>query len=263
MSFILEALKKSEQQRQQQATPAKKVQKRTLSLHANSSGRSLSPWFVAGLLPLMLLGGWWYFTQADTSPTAAPVVVQSSNPAAPQAVAAPAPAVKVAPTAVLQQEDAEPIPAAQSAPPQAAINVEPSPVPRVLGSSKTAQPAPLQGKIFSTADRKIQTIDAPVETFAMSQPEPQPLDEEVFSPSSTGLPLYSELSGELRGRMPAINMSMHFYNQEPNRRLVRINDLLLHEGDWVARDLQLVEITGDGATLDFLGKTFILPRNRR
>ncbi len=37
MSFILEALKKSEQQRQQQATPAKKVHKRTLSLHANSS----------------------------------------------------------------------------------------------------------------------------------------------------------------------------------------------------------------------------------
>ena len=121
----------------------------------------------------------------------------------------------------------------------------------------------LQGKIFSTADRKIQTIDAPVETLVISQPEPQPFAEEELYPSSTRLPLYSELPGGLRGRMPAINMNMHFYNKEPNRRLVRINDLLLHEGDWVARDLQLVEISGDGATLDFLGKTFILPRNRR
>jgi hypothetical protein len=66
MSFILEALKKSEQQRQQQATPAKKVNRRTLSLQASPSGRRL-PWLVAGLLPLLLLCGWWYFAQTDKS----------------------------------------------------------------------------------------------------------------------------------------------------------------------------------------------------
>jgi general secretion pathway protein B len=262
MSFILEALKKSEQQRQQQATPAKKVNKRTLSLQASPSGRRF-PWIVAGLLPLILLCGWWYFVQTDKSQTAPQMVVQSTSPVPPQAVATPDTAVKVTTTEILQQEVEEANPAMQSAPPQATIAVESSPVPRALGSPKTTQPAPLQGKIFSTADRKIQTIDAPVETLVISQPEPQPFAEEELYPSSTRLPLYSELPGGLRGRMPAINMNMHFYNKEPNRRLVRINDLLLHEGDWVARDLQLVEISGDGATLDFLGKTFILPRNRR
>lgn len=232
MSFILEALKKSEQQRQLQDKPVKKVNKRTLSLHENPSGRLL-PWFVAGLLPLMLLFGWWYYAQADKSQTALPLDVQLTNPA--------------------------PL----STPPQATIPVEPAPVPRALGTPKTPQTTPLQGNFFSTADRKIQTIEAHVEPLVMSQAEAQLLPEEELYPASTRLPLYAELSGELRGRMPAINMSMHFYNKEPNRRLVRINDLLLHEGDWVARDLQLAEITVDGITLDFLGKIFTLPRNRR
>ena len=50
MSFILEALKKSEQQRQQQNSPSKKVHKRILSLQASPSGSRLSPWLVSGLL---------------------------------------------------------------------------------------------------------------------------------------------------------------------------------------------------------------------
>ena len=58
-------------------------------------------------------------------------------------------------------------------------------------------------------------------------------------------------------------MSMHFYNKGPHRRLVRINDLLLQEGHWVDRDLQLVEITATGATLDFLGKPFEMRIARR
>jgi general secretion pathway protein B len=262
MSFILDALKKSEQQRQQQTTPVKSVNKRTLSLQASPSGRRI-PWLLVGLLPLILLCGWWYFAQTDESQSAPPVNVQSTSPVPPQTTAKAETAAQATPTEILQQEVAETAPALQSTPPQATIPVEPSPVPRALGSPNTTETTPFQGKVFSTADRKIQTIEAPVETLVISQPEPQPLAEEELYPASTRLPLYAELSGEMRGRMPAINMSMHFYNKEPNRRLVRINDVLLHEGDWVAGDLKLAEITVDGVTLDFLGKTFTLPRNRR
>ncbi len=261
MSFILEALKKSEQQRQQQTTPAKTVHKRTLSLKASSSGRRRFPWLVSGLLFLILLCGWWYYAQ--TSQSAAPEVSQSTAPAPPQIVATPEAEVKVTPPESLPQEPTETALKAQSDLPQLAITVEPSPVPRALGLPKTTQPDPLpQREPFATTERNLQTIDPPVETLVVSQPEPVPGEQE-FSPSSGRLPLYAELSGELRGRMPAINMSMHFYNKESGRRLVRINDLLLHEGDWVTRDLQLVEINGDGVTLDFLGKMFSLPRNRR
>jgi general secretion pathway protein B len=63
--------------------------------------------------------------------------------------------------------------------------------------------------------------------------------------------------------MSPLAMSMHFYNSEPNRRLVRINDQLLREGDWVSRDLELVEIAPNGVILDFLGTSFELPASKR
>lgn len=78
----------------------------------------------------------------------------------------------------------------------------------------------------------------------------------LLEPTSAQLPLYLDMSWELRDRIPRLTMSMHFYTTNPDRRLVRINNYLLHEGDWVNPDLQVVEITPTGATLDFLGKFF-------
>ena len=263
MSFILEALKKSEQQRQQQNSPSKKVHKRILSLQASPSGSRLFPWLVSVLLSLILFGGWWYYTQTDASQTSPSEVIQSTNSAQTQKVATSDTATKAPTAEVLQPEIAKTAPETTSAAPQPAITVESAPVPRSLGSPTTTRPAPLSGRIFSTADRKIQTIEAPVKTVVIAQPEPQELNEESFNPASTRLPVYSDLSSELRNRIAPVRMSMHFYNKDPDRRLVRINDRLLHEGDWVNRELQLVEITGTGATLDFLGKSFEMRSARR
>jgi general secretion pathway protein B len=63
--------------------------------------------------------------------------------------------------------------------------------------------------------------------------------------------------------MPRLTMSMHFYTTNPDRRLVRINNHLLHEDDWVNRDLQVIEITPTGATLDFMGKLFNMQNSSR
>ena len=280
MSFILEALKKSEQQRQQKNPPSKKGHKRILSLQASPSGSRLFPWLVFGLLSLIVFSGWWYYSQTDATQTSPSEVIQSTNSAHTQKVATSDtetnnptaannptetndPMETNAPTPeVLQPEIAKTAPQTASAAPQPAITVEPAPVPRSLGSPTTTQTAPLSGRIFSTADRKIQTIEAPVETVVIAQPEPQELSNEAFNPDSTRLPLYSDLSSELRNRIAPVNMSMHFYNKDPNRSLVRINDRLLREGDWVSRELELVEITPAGVILGFKGKIFELHRAR-
>ncbi|MDG5466902.1 general secretion pathway protein GspB [Deltaproteobacteria bacterium IMCC39524] len=258
MSFILEALKKSEQQRQQQNSPSKKVQKRILSLQASPYGSRLFPWLVSGLLSLIMFSGWWYYIQTDTSQTSPSEVIQSTNSAHTQKVATSDTAINPPRPEILQPEIAKTAPETTSAVPQPAISVEPAPVPRSLGSPTTTQSAPLSGRIFSTADRKIQTIEAPVETVVIAQPEPQELNNESFNPDSTRLPLYSDLSNELRNRIAPVNMSMHFYNKDPDRSLVRINDRLLREGDWVSRELELVEITPAGVILGFNGKIFEL-----
>jgi general secretion pathway protein B len=100
----------------------------------------------------------------------------------------------------------------------------------------------------------VLAIGEHVATVNIEQPQQRALGE---------ISLYQDLSKGLRDRMPPMSMSMHFYNKSPERRLVRINDRLLHEGDWADRDLQLVEITVSGATLEFLGKSFEMRSARR
>lgn len=273
MSFILEALKKSEQKRQEQNAPHPKVRKRTLSLHASRSGRRLSPWLFAGLLPLVLLVGWWFYNQADTAllpVSVAEQVAATPTPPSPPALSEPLAATPAAPevtTAIPAMAGELPLSAAKGSsqeaePSQAVMAAEPAPIPRPLGVSST--PArPLVTGNNAASEIKKETRDAPFATVVIEQPEPQNLEAKVIEPPLSRLPLYEDLSRELRDRVPPVKMSMHYYNKGPERRLVRINDRLLHEGDWVDRDLQLVEITETGAILDFIGKSFELRRARR
>jgi general secretion pathway protein B len=240
MSFILEALKKSEQQRQQKNLPPQEVRKRTLSLPSRRAGRHLY-WMVAGLLPVFLLSGWWLSRRMEPAVNPSPPMTQGTKPAKPEA--------PPAPSSLNQAEMAEPESGSSefvstpslpeglpplSSPATPALNPEPAPVPR---------------KIAATAPRERLKIEAPPVFVVSEQPEPHPGDT---------LPLYLDLPKELRDQMPPLTMSMHFHSRDPDRRLVRINDRLLHEGDWLSRELQLIEITPSGATLNFLGKSFFL-----
>jgi general secretion pathway protein B len=84
------------------------------------------------------------------------------------------------------------------------------------------------------------------------------VSEQPEARSRENLPLYLDLPKELRDRIPRLAMSMHYYSSDPGRRLVRINDRLLHEGDWLSSELHVVEITATGAILDFQGKSFVM-----
>ncbi|MCX5877401.1 MAG: hypothetical protein NT087_14140, partial [Deltaproteobacteria bacterium] len=110
MSFILEALKKSEQQRLQENTPQQEVCNRTLLLSSCRSSR-WSYWLVAGFLPLVILSGWWFYRARIAPATLAlpPAVNGASHapaslnqpipseptPVPPDSVSAPAPKPEV------------------------------------------------------------------------------------------------------------------------------------------------------------------------
>lgn len=234
MSFILEALKKSEQQRQQQNGSPQKVRQRTLSLSSRTSGRGLR-WLLAGGLLLTLLGVWWLASEPATV-TVPPPSIPSQEVVA----------VATAPA----QTPASALPA--MVPPAA---VEPAPVPRdflaepVTSAARTLVPQPASVIAAEPA------AGAEVATVVVA-PLPRAIASAPTEPVLSELPRYLDLPRELREHMPSLTMSMHFYVADPARRLVRINDRLLHEGDWLSDDLQLVEITPSGATLDFLGKPF-------
>jgi general secretion pathway protein B len=264
MSFILEALKKSEQQRQEQNVPRqKKVRNRTLSLTSSRSARR-SYWLLALLLPVLLIGGgWWLYNETNPTPELSlekSARSETSLPKEPEpAVANPAPA-----TSDLQQPavaaKAAPVLAAEAAP-VPSIYVSVPAVPARSPSTKEQGLAAEGRRIDISATTKMMTADEPDATIVIEQS--QSVVNLAMEPETAQLPRYADLSLDLRERMSPLAMSMHFYNSEPNRRLVRINDQLLREGDWVSRDLELVEITQNGVVLDFLGTAFELRGSKR
>jgi general secretion pathway protein B len=237
MSFILEALKKSEQQRQQKNLPPQEVRKRTLALPSRRAGRRLS-WMASGLLPLLLFSGWWLTRRMEPPVNPSPSMSQETKPGATAVPSSRSQADPPDPVSGSGEFVSTPsLPLALpplSSPAPAALNPEPAPVPRGIAG---AAPRPRL---------KIETPSVPA---VSEQPETRPGDK---------LPLFLDLPTELRDKMPPLTMSMHFHSRDPERRLVRINDRLLHEGDWLSKELQLIEITPSGATLDFLGKSFFI-----
>ena len=225
MSFILEALKKSEQQRQQQNTSQQKVRKRTLSLHSRRQEQR-PYWIVAATLSLVLILSWWFYDRQEPEVVYAPKVSETTRPSTALSQAtSPSHAMPASSTVIVQQQSAE--------------VVESSPVPRAV-STPARQP---------TSDERITTV-------IIDEPEPRSSNKASSEQTSLKLPRYLDLSRELRDQMPRLSMSMHYYINNPARRMVRINNLLLHEGDGISNNLQVIEITRTGATMDFLGKIF-------
>ena len=260
MSFILEALKKSEEQRQQQNASPQKVRKRTLSLQASHARR---PYWLLAFPVLVLLGSgiWWIYNGME-EPSGGMAATADLATVEPPATVEPI----VAPTAVMTAPEpppvaAKPVVMAEPAPVPYASYVESKPLPRVETKASADASA---SRVRNTGSPEQPVADAKLSPATGAEPRVAFLSrEEPVLPPVADLPTYQELSRELRERLPRLAMSMHFYNSDPNRRLVRINDQLLREGSWVAKDLQIVEITPTGVSLDYLGTGFELRGSER
>jgi len=248
MSFILEALKKSEQQRQQQNASLQLVRKRTLSLPYRQS-RFRYYWLLTAVLSLLAFCAWWVFNNMEISSglprVVAQTIVEKSSPAVAPQTATPGAAAQGA--------------IIENAPQPVVVIAEPAPVPSV--PSEFA-PVPARSRVLPADHASTASEPHPVDAFtpAKLRRASEPVTKAGLKPSeqrtSERAPLYLELSSDLRDQLPHLAMSMHFYTTDPSRRLARINGRLLREGDLVEQDLRIIEITPYGAILDFLGNSF-------
>lgn len=223
MSFILDALKKSEESRQQETIASTK--KRVLALAP--PGQSRWPlWLLMLLLPAALAAGWWV---GKTPRNPAPVATEQVERAGATAPAANQP---VRPEAVI----------AQTAPPMAVAR-------EVLSVVPTNEPKDAEPTTPTVAAAPI-----PVQSAAVKAPTPVPAKPETVTEPS--LPAYADLSRELRGRLPDLAISLHFFSAEPDRRMIRINNRLLRQGETVAEGLIVHEITPSTTVFDFHGMLF-------
>lgn len=231
MSFILDALKKSESDRQRQSGPA------LFEVKLAPPRTGLPPWAiaVAALLLVNLAIVMWMLLR---------------HPAA-QTTGAPPGAAERAPLPEGSSTDA--LIAATSGP--AAPQLRPL-------AASAAAPQPSAAPMPQTALPALPPAAANPEDYAPAA-EPAAASAggaQVRRGTADGVPLYQEAATSADTRLPDLRLDLHVFAVRPEDRFVMINMHRLHEGDSLPEGVQVESITADGAVLSFKGSKFLLPR---
>ena len=228
MSYILEALKKSQAERQLGELPS--IHAPQVQLHpapVAGGARRLPLWLGLGAACIAAIGLWLWQPWQAAVPVAAPLAAAVPAPvaavapapapvvAAPVAVPAPAPVVAAAPAPVV----ARPVPAPVSMP-------EPAPV----------QPAPVA--------KAAPVPAAPV-------PAAVPVEEII--------PGLRDLPEPIQRQIPAIALGGYIYSKDPADRLLLIDKVQRHEGEEVAPGLVLDKLQPKAAIFSFRGYRYRVP----
>jgi general secretion pathway protein B len=224
MSFILDALKKSESDRQRQSGPA------LYEVKVAPPRSGLPPWAIAVviLLAVNLAIGLWLLlrhpathaaTVAEAAPAAAPIAAPIPS-AAPLAVApAPGPTPTVAPATV--------------------------PVAAAVPASDAGHADSLTPEDYAPA----------------TEPATASLGGHVRRGTESGVPLYQDAAITPGTNIPALRLDLHAYAARPQDRWVMINMHKVREGDTLPEGVRVDSITPDGAVLSYHGSSFLLPRD--
>jgi len=285
MSLILEALKKSEQQRRLGeaptfGTPAPLARRR----------RNLLP-LLAVLIVAALGVGWWLRHAPPTPATnaALPATATAAAPAPP-----PVDATRSAPAAHPAQSPkpagAKPVVARPSAPLSAATTSAPvlpmpttdrpgsvAPLPAMPVASGPGAPHPEQAvasgpgaphpagpAIAGPTKPTTPPVNAPV-TAAAKEPAPAPAATHPAAPAAKAPALLSvwDLPYSTRKDIPEMALTMHVYSDAASDRFVVIKGERHVEGDELADGVILREISPEGMVLEFKGQRFLYPREGR
>ncbi len=263
MSYILEALKKSEYARQQGKVPD------LATLPPIDAPGGASP--VVRHLPLLAasalllavvvaVAGWWRPWQAPPeSVAAAPLPARPAASLETAAVPTPTPTSTDPAPAAAPLDAPPPAPvapeavAAQPAPPALASRPQPAQPTPPAAPPEQARPA-LQVQALPPAPKAV------LPTRALPPAAPAPA---TAAPASTALPAppsrvlaFYELPPVVRERIPTLAVSGFSYAEEPDMRLAVINDRVLRQGESAAPGITLEQIASDGVVLNFSGYRF-------
>jgi len=254
MSYILEALRRADAERQRGAIPG---------LHAQSAGSigaaglplaegaeresARRRWLLRTLIAtaaLLALAAAWWLGQGSARDASAPAVVPSTAVDSP--VTAPPLATLQPPAAVSQ-----PPPVAQDRP-VAALLAPPLPAPAVGSLPSTSATSATAATAASPSAQRVPTMApavsaAPADAKAVAASAPEPLLAWAAMPEAS------------RAGLPRLAWSGVVYAEQPAQRLVVVNGQVLREGDEIAPGLQLEQIRPRSAVLRWRGQRIEMP----
>jgi len=263
VSLILEALRKSEAERQRGQTPDlfTATVRGTAPSRSVRAPQSLWWWLVVPALGLAV----WALTQrasdaqgVSSEQHAMPAADATTEQAAPAPLAA-RPLASTPPRAVAATDAGSSASTTADAPTRSAVETqhdaaaEVQPVDPDEWMARVAQTG-------STAD-----IDGAVARAPRAQPPmesvpraPAPLPAPPRTQSQGDNVALSDLAAAEREQLPPLKMSMHLWAPEPERRFVILDGNRVGEGDRVG-NVVVEAITADGAVIAWQGRRIVLP----
>ncbi len=253
MSFILDALKKSENARQRQAGPA------LFEVKVGAPKRGPPTWavLIGALLLINAAVLAWVLLRRPTPPAGA---ARAAAPSSPTPSPPGAPALRSVPdrgsvpprpaaASPSSSDTNTPVATAQSAIRSATLSAPPAARP----DEDTAEPA-LPADAAAGPDAA--STDTNPADFAPAAQPPGPATQR----SGASLPLYEDLASAPGVSLPPLHLDLHVYDPDPRKRYVMINTRMLRQGDSLPDGVTVVSIRPDGVVLSFEGRRFLLPR---
>ena len=258
MSLILEALRRSEAERQRGKAPGLFVEQQALSRRR----RAQVPVRTIAVVAVLFVGGaagwaWREFGRDGAIPVATPDATAGDRTASPApAAAAVAPATEPAlsrPSASRPASTPATDVASTSAPTTAPVPAPVASHPEVVAAPVAAEPLAVQ----PTAPLEpVETVD----TAVVAAPDASPPLATPGPAPEPALPGLASLSAAERAALPPLKLSMHVYSDEPARRFVIVDGQRLVEGAAPAPGVVVEAIRRDGAVLAVNGRRVLLAR---
>jgi general secretion pathway protein B len=258
MSYILDALKKADSERQHGKTPdiySSQPNSDTLENDESSWSKSIV-WFLLAivviLLTAILLFSGWYRTSPAvilTPPAPAPITAAiAAAPIAPAATAAPV--VQNAPPPSTPTTAAEPAPPTTPPAPPMAVVENPAPV---TPQAADAEPVKLQPSSKLSSTRKEKHHASASSSASSSTTKKASVTKDADLSVETVSTTFRDLPLNIQNEIPTVTVGGYIYSAKKEECQLLINKLILHEGEQVAPGLTLERMMPHSAILNYKG----------
>ena len=263
MSFILDALRKSEHQRQRQTGPGlAEVPVAPTKPKTNVWASAAIALLVVNLtaVGVLLLRNAQDGAEVQEAQKAQEAQEARGAPAAASPTLAPPPA----PPPAITQSATPPAPRVNQPVTRNPLADEVGGVDPGLQAAAAAVPAGPPAVTKSGGAKRGSVVYAPVPEagdapYAAAAAEPAVQPAPPPAPARDALPGADELSA--RGSVPELHLDLHVYAAQPQQRFIFVNSRKYREGETLAEGPLVEQITADGAVLSFRGSRFKLANN--
>jgi general secretion pathway protein B len=222
MSYILDALKRADAERERGAVPGLHTQQATTLMPPVDPNpqRRLWPLLAVSLALGCVVVGLWVWQTSGRDTRAAPVEIAAVRPTAP--------------------------------PPVASQDVESAPMPKPVPPSAPAVAAQALSK------PQVRPVVAAAESNAVAPTAAISAAHTVAPAASVAavVPLLNELPEDIRRQIPTLTVTGAVDSDYPAQRMLLVNGQVLKQGSMLTPDLNLEEIRAHSSVLSFRGTKF-------